>query len=82
MVVSTGAPPHPDHEHGSRRAANAQVKHIGNETLTDVAFLPRGLLTASKGGQIKFWIRPLAVQPRHLRTHSTLRRGSQTEASG
>ncbi|KAI0748483.1 WD40 repeat-like protein [Daedaleopsis nitida] len=58
------------------------VKHIGNELLTDVAFLPRGLLTACKGGQIKFWIRPLAVQPRHLRTHNALRRASQTDASG
>ncbi|PIL24314.1 hypothetical protein GSI_14067 [Ganoderma sinense ZZ0214-1] len=58
------------------------VKHIGNEMFTDISFLPKGLLTATKLGQIKFWIRPLAVQPRHLRTHNTLRRGSQTDAIG
>ncbi|EJF66173.1 WD40 repeat-like protein [Dichomitus squalens LYAD-421 SS1] len=56
------------------------VKHIGNDMLTDLTFLPRGLLTATKLGHIKFWIRPLAVQPRHLRTQSTLRRGSQTDS--
>ena len=62
-------------------AAIYQVKHIGNEMFTDLAFLPKGLLTATKLGQIKFWIRPLAVQARHLRTHNTLRHGSQTDAS-
>ncbi|KAI0333609.1 WD40 repeat-like protein [Cubamyces sp. BRFM 1775] len=56
------------------------VKHIGSEMLTDIAFLPRGLLTANKQGHIKFWIRPLAVQPRHLRTQSAYRRASQTDA--
>ncbi|KAI0723878.1 WD40 repeat-like protein [Cerioporus squamosus] len=56
------------------------VKHIGNDMLTDIAFLPRGLLTATKAGHIKFWIRPLAVQHRHLRTQSALRRASQTDA--
>ena len=55
------------------------MKHIGNDLLTDIAFLPRGLLTATKAGHIKFWIRPLAVQPRHLRTQSALRRASQTD---
>ena len=47
--------------------------------LTDITFLSRGLLTATKLGHIKFWIRPLAVQPRH---HSALRRASQPDASG
>ncbi|KAI0362510.1 WD40 repeat-like protein [Trametes cingulata] len=58
------------------------VKHIGNDMLTDIQFLPRGLLTANKLGHIKFWIRPLAVQPRHLRTQSAYRRASQTDAIG
>lgn len=57
-----------------------QVKHISNEMLAHIHFLPRGLLTANKLGHIKFWIRPLAVQPRHLRTQSAYRRASQTDA--
>ncbi|KAH9852675.1 WD40 repeat-like protein [Lenzites betulinus] len=56
------------------------VKHISNEMLAAIHFLPRGLLTANKLGHIKFWIRPLVVQPRHLRTQSAFRRVSQTDA--
>ncbi|KAI0780565.1 WD40 repeat-like protein [Trametes elegans] len=58
------------------------AKHVGNDTLTDIAFLSRGLLTANKLGHIKFWIRPLAVQPRHVRTQSAYRRASQADAIG
>ncbi|KAI8989784.1 WD40 repeat-like protein [Trametes punicea] len=57
------------------------VKLIGNDMLTDIVFLSRGLLTASKQGHIKFWVRPLAVQRRHLRTQSAYRRASQTDTS-
>ncbi|KAL7283679.1 WD40 repeat-like protein [Trametes coccinea BRFM310] len=57
------------------------VKLLGSDTLTDIAFLPKGLLTANKLGHIKFWIRPLAAQRRHLRTQSAYRRASQTDAS-
>ncbi|GBE81904.1 Probable catabolite repression protein [Sparassis crispa] len=56
------------------------VKHIGTDMLTDTTFIGRGLLTATKLGHIKLWIRPLAVQPRHLRTQSTYRRNSQVDA--
>ncbi|KDQ61162.1 hypothetical protein JAAARDRAFT_55864 [Jaapia argillacea MUCL 33604] len=41
------------------------IKAIEGDLLTDTAFLPKGLLTASKGGTIKLWIRPLALRPRH-----------------
>ncbi|KAH9945801.1 WD40 repeat-like protein [Epithele typhae] len=57
------------------------VKHVGADLLTDLVFLPRGLLTASKLGHIRFWIRPLAVQPRHVRAQSALRRASQADVS-
>ncbi|KAI9065394.1 WD40 repeat-like protein [Trametes sanguinea] len=57
------------------------VKLLGSDTLTDIAFLPKGLITANKLGHIKFWIRPLAVQRRHLRTQSAYRRASQTDTS-
>ncbi|TFK54612.1 WD40 repeat-like protein [Heliocybe sulcata] len=44
------------------------VKHTEGDLLSDISFLPRGLITANKAGYIKFWIRPLAVRGRHLKT--------------
>ncbi|KAI0718287.1 WD40-repeat-containing domain protein, partial [Fomitopsis betulina] len=46
------------------------VKHIGSDMLTDITFMSRGILTASRLGHIKLWIRPLVVKPRHLRNQS------------
>lgn len=43
------------------------VKPVEGDLLSDIAFLPRGMLTANKAGYIKFWIRPLAVRQRHLK---------------
>jgi catabolite repression protein CreC len=40
------------------------VKQLENDILTAVAFLPRWLLTGSKVGQVKLWIRPLPTAPR------------------
>lgn len=40
------------------------MKHLENDILVDIAFLPRGVLTTTKTGQIKLWIRPLAMRPR------------------
>ncbi|KAH9952078.1 WD40 repeat-like protein [Amylocystis lapponica] len=56
------------------------VKHIGGDMMTHIAFVSKGLLTATKGAHIKLWIRPLAVQPRHLRSQSMYRRGSQVDS--
>ncbi|KAG7448140.1 WD40 repeat-like protein [Guyanagaster necrorhizus] len=47
------------------------VKHVEGELLADVAFLPRSLMTATKIGHVKLWIRPLALRPRHLKPHRT-----------
>jgi catabolite repression protein CreC len=40
------------------------VKQLENDMLTAVAFLPRWLLTGSKVGHVKLWIRPLPTTPR------------------
>ncbi|KAJ7723958.1 catabolite repression protein creC [Mycena maculata] len=40
------------------------IKPIDNDILTTVAFLPRSILTSTKNGYIKLWIRPLALRPR------------------
>ncbi|KZT09604.1 WD40 repeat-like protein [Laetiporus sulphureus 93-53] len=55
------------------------VKHIGSDMLTDVMFISRGILTATRYGLIKLWIRPLAVKPRQMRSQSIYRRGSAVD---
>jgi hypothetical protein len=35
------------------------VKQLENDILTAIAFLPRWLLTSTKVGHVKMWIRPL-----------------------
>ncbi|KAG6833065.1 hypothetical protein H0H87_011809 [Tephrocybe sp. NHM501043] len=40
------------------------IKNIEGDLLTAVSFLPRSILTATKTGLIKLWIRPLALRPR------------------
>jgi catabolite repression protein CreC len=35
------------------------VKQLGNDMLTAIGFLPRWLLTGTKVGHVKLWIRPL-----------------------
>jgi len=45
------------------------VKHMDDDLLTDISFLPRALLTSTKSGYVKLWIRPLALRPRHLKNH-------------
>ncbi|KAH9930755.1 WD40-repeat-containing domain protein [Fomitopsis serialis] len=57
------------------------VKHIGADMLTDIMFMSRGILTASRTGHIKLWIRPLVVKPRHLRSQSTYRRDSWVDVA-
>ncbi|CDO73625.1 hypothetical protein BN946_scf185014.g95 [Trametes cinnabarina] len=79
--VTAGGPVLPGAKAEKEKAAKNPVKLLGNDMLTDIAFLPKGLLTANKQGHIKFWIRPLAVQRRHLRSQSAYRRASQTDAS-
>ncbi|KII89190.1 hypothetical protein PLICRDRAFT_40829 [Plicaturopsis crispa FD-325 SS-3] len=44
------------------------IKHVESELLTAVSFIPRALLTATKAGHIKVWIRPLAIRARHMKT--------------
>ncbi|KAH7909930.1 WD40 repeat-like protein [Hygrophoropsis aurantiaca] len=43
------------------------IKHIECDLLTAVSFLPRALITATKSGHIKLWIRPLAMKARHMK---------------
>ena len=40
------------------------VKQLENDILTAVAFLPRWLLTGTKVGHVKIWIRPLLATSR------------------
>ena len=40
------------------------VKQLENDMLTAIAFLPRWLLTGTKIGHVKLWIRPLPVTSR------------------
>jgi len=40
------------------------VKQLENDILSAVAFLPRWLLTGSKVGHVKMWIRPLPATSR------------------
>jgi len=54
------------------------VKHIDDGLLTDISFLPRALLTSTKSGHVKLWIRPLALKPRHLKTRGPDAHGPQT----
>ncbi len=41
--------------------------------MTDVLFFQRGLLTVTKLGHVKLWIRPLAVHPRHMKSRTSNR---------
>ncbi|KAF8637423.1 hypothetical protein AX17_002918 [Amanita inopinata Kibby_2008] len=43
------------------------VKAVDCDLLTDIAFLPRSILTSTKTGHIKLWIRPLAPKSRLLK---------------
>ncbi|CAL1705562.1 unnamed protein product [Somion occarium] len=56
------------------------IKHIEGDLLTDIAFLPRGLLTATRTGHVKFWIRPLPTHPRHLKSRNVNRHSSTLDA--
>ncbi|KAL5532770.1 hypothetical protein ACEPAF_4544 [Sanghuangporus sanghuang] len=40
------------------------TKHIEGDLLTDITFTPSAVLTASKAGTTKVWVRPLALRPR------------------
>ncbi|KAF5381077.1 hypothetical protein D9615_004171 [Tricholomella constricta] len=40
------------------------VKNIEGDILTAISFLPRSILTTTKSGHVKFWIRPLALRSR------------------
>ncbi|KAF8912006.1 WD40 repeat-like protein [Gymnopilus junonius] len=40
------------------------IKQLDCDILTVIQFLPRSILTATKSGQIKLWIRPLALRPK------------------
>ncbi|KAF8727529.1 hypothetical protein AX14_007317 [Amanita brunnescens Koide BX004] len=46
------------------------VKSTESDLLSDVAFLPRSVLTSTKSGHIKLWIRPLAPRSRRSRLSS------------
>ncbi|KAI0705903.1 WD40-repeat-containing domain protein [Cytidiella melzeri] len=49
------------------------VKALDGELTTDIEFFSRGILTATKLGLVRMWIRPLSAHPRHLkgRSHHT-----------
>lgn len=45
------------------------IKQLDCDLLTTIQFLPRCILTSTKGGHIKLWIRPLALRPRQLKNN-------------
>ena len=45
-------------------AVHFQIKHVECDVMTAISFLPRALLTASKTGLVKMWIRPLSLRHR------------------
>lgn len=46
-----------------------QIKHMEGDLLISIAFLPRCILTSTKVGHLKLWVRPLALRPRHLKNN-------------
>ncbi|KAG1855090.1 WD40-repeat-containing domain protein [Suillus tomentosus] len=51
------------------------VKQLDADLLTSLAFLPRALITASKAGHVRVWVRPLVManpSPRRRHTRGTL----------
>nr|GAT54627.1 catabolite repression protein creC [Mycena chlorophos] len=40
------------------------VKPVEGEILATLVFMPRAIVTATRGGYLKLWIRPLALRPR------------------
>ncbi|KAJ7256497.1 WD40-repeat-containing domain protein [Mycena haematopus] len=40
------------------------IKPIDGDILSTVVFMPRSILTSTKNGYIKLWVRPLALRPR------------------
>lgn len=43
------------------------VKQLECDILTALSFLPRALLTATKAGLVRLWVRPLAMKGRHMK---------------
>ncbi|KAF9036648.1 catabolite repression protein creC [Panaeolus papilionaceus] len=41
------------------------IKHLDCELLTTIQFHPRSVLTSTKNGHIRLWVRPLALRARH-----------------
>ncbi|KAK7693959.1 hypothetical protein QCA50_003534 [Cerrena zonata] len=56
------------------------IKHVEGDLLTDIAFLSRGILTATKTGFVKFWVRPLPAHPRALKNRNLNRISNTLDA--
>lgn len=56
------------------------VKHLEGDLLAAITFVPQALLTSTKNGHIKLWVRPLASKSRNPRTHN--RGQSQADVHG
>lgn len=57
-----------------------KIKHIEGDLLTDVTILPRGILTGTRTGFVKFWVRPLPVHPRALKNRNVNRVSNTLDA--
>ncbi|KAJ8522375.1 hypothetical protein ONZ45_g1015 [Pleurotus djamor] len=57
------------------------VKHLEGDLLAAVSFLPQALLTSTKNGHTKLWVRPLAPKPRQSRNINKVVQ-SQADAHG
>ena len=47
---------------------SVQVKQLDGDLFAAVQFLSRSILTATRGGNIKLWIRPLALRSRNAKS--------------
>jgi catabolite repression protein CreC len=45
-----------------------QVKQLDGDLFATIQFLPRSILTATRGSNIKLWIRPLALRSRNVKS--------------
>lgn len=45
---------------------DSQIKYLEADLLSDLIFLPRGVLSTAKTGLTKLWIRPLVLRTKNL----------------
>ena len=57
-----------------------KIKHVEGDLLMAVNFVSRGILTSTRAGLVKFWVRPLPVHPRALKNRNVNRVSNTLDA--